>query len=459
MSLRAWIVAALLVAGCAVGRADEGRIRPYEGNPYYWQYRGEPVLLLGGSVNDNLFQTPEVEAHLDRLRAAGGNYVRNTMSCRDEGDLWPFARQGDKYDLDRWNDAFWARFDRFLAATAQRDVIVQIEIWATFDYYRDLWARNPFNPKNNVNYTAEESGLPLVVDSHPVRTENDFFRSVPKARNLPVVLEYQRRFVEKILSYSLRHDHVLYAMDNETSVTPHWGEYWATFIRDQAARAGKQVETTEMWDPWDLDHPMHWNTVDHPEIYTFVDVSQNNHQKGQKHYDNALRRRRSLRRKPRPMTNVKIYGADGGRFGDSRDGVERFWRNIFGGHSAVRFHRPDSGIGLSGRAQQMIRSARAVTDAVDVFSCRPRPDLLADRQPNEAYCLADAGRQYAVYFPAAGDVKLTVKATRGKLTVRWYDVDRGRWLDREQPGATDRLHLKTPGPGQWAVIVAAATGE
>lgn len=25
------------------------RIRPYEKNPRYWQYRGEPVLLLGGS--------------------------------------------------------------------------------------------------------------------------------------------------------------------------------------------------------------------------------------------------------------------------------------------------------------------------------------------------------------------------------------------------------------------------
>lgn len=375
------------------------------------------------------------------------------MSCRDEGNLWPFAKRGDKYDLDRWNDEYWNRFQGFLDQTARREIIVQIEIWATFDYYRDNWERNPFNPTNNVNYTPEESGLPSRVDSHPVRTQNDFFRSVPEAKNLEVVLEYQRRFVQKILSYSLQHDHVLYAMDNETSVTPHWGEYWARFIREQAARQGKKVETTEMWDPWELSHRMHSATFDHPELYSFVDISQNNHQKGQKHYDNALSRRASIRRRPRPLNNVKIYGADTGRFGNTRDGIERFWRNIFGGHGSVRFHRPDSGLGLSPLAQKMIRSARDVTGAFDVFSSEPRNELLNDREPNEAYCLANPGRQYAVYFPQAGEVTLDAKGAPGKLALRWYDIDQGRWLPRDQQPAKSPLRLKTPGTGQWAVIV------
>ena len=448
-------VAFSLVVGCMslapAAPADEARIQPYAKNPHYWQYRGKPVLLLGGSVDDNLFQIDGLDEHLDLLRSAGGNYVRNTMSCRDEGNVWPFAQRGGKYDLDRFHDAFWNRFERFLAETARRGIFVQIEVWATFDYYRDVWDRNPFNPKNNVNYTPEESGLPVRVDSHPTRTENDFFRSVPAAKNLPVVLRYQERFVEKMLSYSLRFDHVLYAMDNETSVTPRWGEYWATFLRNRAAEAGKKVETTEMWDPWDLSHPMHANTFDHPDLYTFVDVSQNNHQKGQTHYDNALARRRSIAERPRPMTNVKIYGADGGRFGNSRDGVERFWRNVFGGHAAARFHRPDSGIGLSPLAQRMIRSAREVTDAIDVFACEPRNERLGRREANEAYCLAGPG-QFAVYFPQEGDVDLKVGARR-KWTLRWYAIDEGRWLPETQAAGEENLRLKTPGPGQWAAVV------
>ena len=41
------------------------------------------------------------------------------------------------------------------------------------------------------------------------------------------------------------------------------------------------MQTTEMWDAWNLAHEMHKATFDHPEIYSFVDISQNNHPKGQ----------------------------------------------------------------------------------------------------------------------------------------------------------------------------------
>jgi len=429
------------------------RIQPYPENPRYWQYGGRPVLLLGGSVDDNLFQIPNLTEQLDLLQSVGGNYVRNTMSWRDEGNVPPFARRGDKYDLDRFNNKFWRRFETFLAETARRDIIVQIEVWATFDYYRENWDVNPFNPKNNVNYTAEESGLPLQVNSHPIRTENDFFRSVPGEKNLTAVLKYQRRFVEEILSHSLKYDHVLYCMDNETSVTPRWGAYWATFIRQRAAQVGKHVETTEMWDKWDLGDPMHNATFDHPEIYSFVDISQNNHQKGQTHYDNAMKQRKRIRNLPRPLNNVKIYGADTGRFGSTRDGIERFWRNIFSGCASARFHRPPSGQGLNERAQQMIRSAREVTGAFDVFASEPRNDLLGRREENEAYCLATRQGHYAVYFPRGGEVTLNVKEARGKLSARWYDVDRGRWQPAETPEGGRTVPLRTPGNGQWAVVL------
>lgn len=437
----------------ATSTAAQGRIRPYEENPYYWQHQEMPVLLLGGTNNDNLFQIPDLVRELDLLKSVGGNYVRNTMSSRDEGNVWAFAAEDGKYDLERWNDEYWRQFETFLAETASRDIIVQIEVWATFDYYRDNWERNPFNPKNNVNYTAEESGLPTEVTTHPTRTENDFFRSPPDAKNLEVALHYQRRFVEKILSYSFAHDHVLYCMDNETSVTRKWGAYWAAFIRQKASEAGKQVETTDMWDPWDLSDEMHNAIFDHPELYSFVDISQNNHQKGQTHYDNALKRRRSLRDRPRPLTNTKIYGADTGRFGTTRDGVERFWRNIFGGHAAARFHRPESGNGLGELAQRMIRSAREVTGAFDLFRSEPSNDLLSDREENEAFCLAIPGSQYAVYFPSAGEVTLDAREAGGTLSQRWYDIDRGNWLPAEEARGAGSLTLKTPGPGQWAVVV------
>ena len=425
----------------------------YKQNPRYWQYEGRPVLLLGGSVEDNLFQMPDVEDHLDTLARAGGNYVRCTMSCRDEGNVWPFEKVGGQYNLEKWNPEFWRRFENFLKETSKRDVIAQIEIWATFDYYRDLWAANPFNPKNNVNYTAQETGLPIKVPTHPVRTDNDFFRSIPAVNNQKKVLKYQRRFVDKILEHSLRYGNVLYCMDNETAVTPEWAKYWAQHIRKKAKQAGKTVHVTEMWDPWDLHHKKHKATFEHPELYTFVDISQNNHNSGQKHYDNALYARKVTRKPPRPINSIKIYGADTGRYGKTKDGVERFWRHIFAGLASARFHRPDSGIGLNKLARRMIGSAREVTGAFDIFGCSPRPDLLSSRDENEAYCLAKPGEQYAVYFPSKGDVKVDLSDAKGSMRVKWFDIEKGEWASQTDCHGGGALRLRTPGNRLWAAVI------
>ncbi len=434
------------------------RIQIYKSNPRYWQYKGKPILLLGGSVEDNLFQIPDLKEHLDLLNSVGGNYVRCTMSSRDEGDVWPFKKTGELYDLDQWNDEFWRRFSTFLELTSERDIIIQIEVWATFDYYRDNWERNPFNPKNNSTYTAEETSLPEVVDGHPIQTGNNFFWSVPKANNQKIVLKYQQKFVDKMLSYSLQYGHVLYCMDNETSVTPAWGEYWSNYIKMRAEEAGTGAETTEMWDKWDVFHPQHKATLDHPEIYSFCDISQNNHQKGQTHWDNAQKFRSTLF-PIRPINNIKIYGSDTGRFGNTRDGLERFWRNIFGGLASARFHRPLSGEGLNENAQAHIKSMRMLTDSMDIFTCEPNNALLSNRPENGAYVIANPGREYAVYFPNGVPVDLDLSAADGNLKARWLNIAQSQWVKEEKLTGGTTVTLSPPGKDHWAVLICVSLHE
>ena len=190
--------AALTCAHALAQDPAQQRIEIFPGNHAYWAYGDQPALLLGGSVQDNLFQIPGIEAHLDLLHSVGGNYVRCTMSSRDDGDVWAFARREDgRYDLDAWNEEYWRRFETFLRLTNERDIIVQIEVWATFDFYLEYWPRNPFNPNNNVNYSAEESGLPTAKLGHPLSLTNNWFWSVPAERNQPLVLKYQHRFVDR----------------------------------------------------------------------------------------------------------------------------------------------------------------------------------------------------------------------------------------------------------------------
>ncbi len=450
----------LLALGTLVFSAENDKIKPkmldiWPENPAYWSYDNKPVLLIGGSDDDNLFQHPKLKEQLDLLKNCGGNYIRNTMSARnDRGwEVQAFLKlDNGRYDLERWNPEYWQRFENMLKWTAERDIIIQIEVWATFDYYREPWAANPFNPRNNINYTPETSGLPVEVNSHPTRTENNFFWSVPKERNQKTVLKYQKQFVDKILSYTLSRGNVLYCMDNETSVTPEWGYYWSDYIRNRARQAGVKVHTTEMWDNWNLADKQHNPSFDHPEIYSFVDISQNNHQKGQQHWDNAQKQRARIADHIRPLNNVKIYGADTGRFGNSQDGQERFWRNIFGGLASARFHRPDSGLGLSEIAQANIHSLRQLTDRMDFFHCRPHNELLADRQDNEAYCIAQPGREYAVYFPQGGQVQLKLDRSQ-PVSIHWLDIAKTTWQKPIHNQSGNTINLKCQNNQSWAVLV------
>ena len=95
------------------------------------------------------------------------------------------------------------------------------------------------------------------------------------------------------------------------------------------------------------------------------------------------------------------------------------------------------------------------TDELDIFTCEPHNDLLLHRSWNEAYCTADPGRAYALFFPDGGDLHLDVSACDdAQLEVTWLDVRSCEWHAPTEVAAEGRLHLATPcEEGYWAVLV------
>jgi hypothetical protein len=475
----------LLLAACASApatatqsdsRRDADRIQPWSENARYWQYKGEPLLLLGGSWQDNLFNHPhELEAHLDVLRSAGGNYVRNTMSHRNVGNVFAYAQDEEgRFDLDRFNDEYWQRFERFLELTHERDIIVQIEILDPWDKYEDHqslggWSRHPFNPANNVTFTPEESGFPTVINYPPTGSpsEHPFFRTVPALHNNERVLRYQEAFVDRLLSYSLRYPNILYCIHNETGEEVEFGDYWAAYIRQRADAAGVPVHITDMRRNENVRAQDHAHIYDNSELYTFVDISQNNAWPGlgQGHYDNILWVRERLSDRPRPINNNKNYG--GVRHGDD-ESIARMGRMIFAGAASARFHRPhpledpaemysesEFGLGLSPRAQMIIRSLRMATDELDIARTEPRNDLLGDREENEAYLLANPGSQYAIYFPNGGSVTVNLSGD-DTFQYRWINFERAEWSETSQTPAGPDVRMTTPSEdGHWIVVLRA----
>lgn len=424
---------------------------------------------------------------------------------------WDEVAVRGRFDLEQPNPEFWRRFQEFLDAAWEHGLIVQIELWDKVELFHDGsadfvrwlprlgWSKHPFNPRNNLNYTAEASGLKEVIDwsynpasggpprgDQDVETIHPFWYTVPSVADLlpggpreiadfeltedvhrrlmDVVLPHQMAFVDKVLEFSLPYPNVLYTVSNETWLpTSDWSDFWASHLRIRASEAGRGIEVGEMRGEHDLrDAPphAHLHVIRNPELYSFIDVSQNN---GRKFGDDQWHDLQWLRAAladvgVRPINNVKIYdfvprGEPAGRVDFS---IQKFWRNILGGAASSRFHRrmgaalhrpyDSNGQPITNETNEpglaSFRSVVMLLEAMDVFRAEPANDLLLSRSEHEAYAMAIEGEQYAVYFPAGGSVELVLDP--GTYQARWLDLTAGEWLETIEYGNAEAISLAAP---------------
>ena len=424
------------------GYVDDGSVQPYRNNPWYWEYKGEPVMLIGASDRDNLWQwTGDVLIdQLNLIESVGGNYVRNTMSDRNEGDTYAPKEIGDGlYDLDQWNEAYWDKLRFFLDETEKRGIIVHLTLWDWFDLSGDdvygRFAVHPLNPENNITW---EPGT--------IKNAWDYYGGSLATSNKPV-LAYQHRFIDKLISISARYGHVFYNIANESGLGAEWDNHWATYIKDAARRHGREIHvTTMLFAPGNSVR----RVMTYRDIYSFAEVSQNNQDAlgpvGKKHWKNLIFWRKMIAMSdegPMPLNNVKVYGQGVGlntAAGTEKEAVERFWRNIFGGAASTRFHRPAMrdngawgwGIGINERAQLTLRAVNMFLDEFDIFSAEPYEAFQTIGNSVDVYCMADIGKVYAVYFPGGrATVHLDPWVHTEKVSVKWLDIASLRWSDEE----------------------------
>ncbi len=452
------------VGGALPARAQTDAIQPSPEHSRYWQYDGELILPIGGSKDDNLFQIPNLKAHLDEMEAVGANYIRNTMSARDDedGNVRPFARtENGQYDLTTLNSEYWERFENMLQWTAERDIVVQIELWDQWDYNTGDWGVAVWNPDNNVNYSVAEVSLKGSGHYQDVTASSDathdFFMTVPAIHDDETVLRHQKRFVDEVLKRAFQYDHVLYTVTNELFVQhpPAWGGYWARYVKEQAEDAGVEVYVTEMFQSEEIRGEQHRHSLDQQGLYDYVDLSQNSTHEGQDHWDNLQWVRSYVEDAIRPINHVKTYGGETDWTDGPEPGIDRWWRNILGGAATTRFHRPPAGIGLNDRAKAQIESARMLLDEINVFEAIPDAEsrLLGDRAPNVAYLAHEGKEVYALYFPDGGAVTLDLGAAEGSYTVEWLDVEASAWTRERTVDGGQPVRLEAPGEGNWAAVV------
>jgi hypothetical protein len=453
-------------------------------------------MLLGGTDDEALFHwvgnMTLLRSQLDLLVECGGNYVRCTMSVR-RGDypVYPVREQpyvrldSGKYDLDQWNGEFWRRFRVFLEECGKRDIVVQIELWATHDLVHlksetpGVWPTHPLNPRNNVNYGFQPD---TVFPRQPRGNSNDaFYQTIPAFKHDRKVLKYQQAFVDKVLSYALKFDNVLYCIDNEQRPQhPYqWGHYWAKYVKGQALKQGKQVYVSEMHrdfkTPKDKSLSRTKRMVggkfaslfDYPNIYSFFELSETSTRFSD--YDELWLNIEAIRKYTakylRPMTNIKVYGGgEKSTFRKRRPTIHRFCELVCAGRSAVRFHRPvrggENGMGLNPAAQACLRAARRFCDLVEPWRCEPNLDLLLARDKNEAYMIANPGVAYGILITGSygdGMVRLDTRNHSGTYALTWIDLETGRPLRAKTVKAKNEVSIRAPKEGSkygWLAALA-----
>jgi hypothetical protein len=483
-----------------LGLYDEYCIQPYRENPMYWQYKGKPILLFGGTNRDNLFQWANngnrLTDELDLLKSCGGNYVRCTMSSREytkQGHRWdllpyPFQKlPSGKYDLDLWDEIYWDNLRTLFNETAKRDIIVQVEIWDMWNESGDSdnaagglgWYCTPWNPNNNINYDWKDS--PLLKRG---KTEfyNPFFYAVLSED--PVLVPYQRKFIGRIIDEGLAFNNVLYQIDNESGIDLAVGNYWVKFVHERARAVNKKVYVCDSrslhWpSPYvtstftDFENPEINVIITNPELYTFCDISQNNGNTGQEQYDNLVwYRSKVIQYGKRPINHVKCYhfnwptGGDYKKVRTSPSDAEagaKFWRAVFGGAASIRFHRSTvyqqggikDGFGLTLVGQTHIRSMRMFIDSVNLFTMQPDNSVLNERSMNEAYALINPGEEYAVFFSGDGDGRVNIDLSMAKrnMTETWLDILGNRWAASRTIEGGQNHSLCCPDSGMWVVVI------
>jgi hypothetical protein len=145
-------------------------------NPHYLVFRGQPTILVGSGEHYGAVVNPafDYRLYLDTLARDGLNLTRlfvgtyyekpgdfgigaNTLAPAAGEALVPWARSatpgaadgGRKFDLDRWDPAYFARLRSYVAEAGRRGIVVEVVLFSS--YYGEGWARSPLNAANNVN--------------------------------------------------------------------------------------------------------------------------------------------------------------------------------------------------------------------------------------------------------------------------------------------------------------------
>ncbi|MBN1361484.1 MAG: polysaccharide lyase [Sedimentisphaerales bacterium] len=425
----------LLALPVAAGQPEGERapISLHPENPHYFLWRGKkPTILITsgehyGAVLNRAFNYAR---YLETLESNGFNLTRtfsgaycepqgafgiagNTLAPTRGDLLCPWARSdapgyangGNKFDLTRWDQSYFARLTDFVMQAGQRGVVVEMVLFCPF-YEDRMWELSPMNARNNVNGIGNVARTEVYTLKHQE------------------LLAVQEAMVRRIVAALRDCDNVYYEICNEPyfgGVTMEWqhriagviAQAEATFARKHLIAQNIANNTKKIENP-----------SPHVSVFNFhyakppVAVTENYHL-NRPIGDDETGFAGEDRVNPYRLEGWDFIMAGGAVF-DNLD------YSFTVGHEdgSARINAPGGG------GPELRRQLRVLKDFINGFDfVRMTPDdsAIAAGVPEgaTARALVEPGRAYAVYVNGNGVSELSLNLPPGSYEVQWLNTKTG----------------------------------
>jgi hypothetical protein len=431
------IVINILLTGPALAANTVKPIQLHPENGHYFLWRGKPTILItsGEHYGALLNRSFNYKKYLKTLGSHGFNLTRtfsgaycepvgafkiknNTLAPAKGQLICPWARSdtggyangGNKFDLKKWDRAYFKRLRDFVGEAGKRGVIVELVLFCPF-YKDDMWKLSPMNTANNVNGI----GKMKRTDVYTLRDKK--------------LLAVQDAMVRKIVEVLKEFDNVYYEICNEPyfgGVTLEWQAHIAeTIVKTEANFKAKHLIAQN------IANKSRKVTKPNPHVSIF-----------NFHY-------------AKPPTTVgenyglnKVIGDDETGFAGSEPKAYRLegWDFIIAGgglydnldysftvgseDGTAKIDAPGGGGPVFRKQLEILKD---FINSFDFIRMKPDNSIIKAGIPNKstARALVQPGKGYAIYINGGNQLKLVVELPRGKYRTEWVNTKTGN-VDKKE---------------------------
>ena len=430
-------------------------------NPHYFLFRDRPTILITSAEHYGAVLNLDFDFrhYLDELHACGLNHTRlwsgtyreypgffgieeNTLAPEPGRYLCPWLRStapgnrdgGAKFDLARWDSAYFERLKAFMQEASQRGIVVEMNLFCSIQN-DDLWKINPMHAANNVQAIGTCGARDVYTLQHPELT------AVQEA--------VTRQIVRELAGF----DNLYYEVCNEPyngGVTQVWQDHIAKVIVETeqglphphliSVNVANGSVKVEQPNPAISLFNFHYCT---PPDVVAVNAGLNKpigqNETGCRGRDDATYRSEGW---DFILSGGALYNNLDYSFSTVHpDGTAQV-RNPGGGSRALR---------------QQLKFLKDFIEGFDFLRLSPHPSLLKGDLPKEltARVLAEPGKQYAIYITHAAlglpepiasthptQIELQLELAQGRYQVQWLNPTTGNLEASESlthPGGLARL--------------------